>query len=94
MTPAVQARVFKAGSTTYFNSSLFFPRKMRADVFALYGFVRVADDLVDAIPQDAVGFARFVARYRAALAGTPAEEALASPATPLPARTSIASVWP
>ena len=74
MTPKLQTQVFKAGSTTYFHSSLFFPPAMRNEVFILYGFVRVADNLVDAIPQDAVGFARFVARYRAALVGTPAEE--------------------
>jgi hypothetical protein len=57
MSTAVQTQVFKAGSTTYFNSSLFFPPAMRAEVFALYGFVRVADNLVDAVPQDAEGFA-------------------------------------
>ena len=76
MSDAVQARVFKAGSTTYFNSSLFFPPAMRAEVFALYGFVRVADNFVDAIPQEAEAFRRFVARYRAAWAGTPADEAI------------------
>jgi 15-cis-phytoene synthase len=72
MNGSVQARVFKAGSTTYFNSSLFFPPAMRTEVFALYGFVRVADNYVDAVPQDAAGFARFTAQYCAALAGTPA----------------------
>ncbi len=93
MIPAVQARVFKAGSTTYFNSSLFFPRKMRADVFALYGFVRVADDLVDAIPQDAVGFARFVARYRAARVGTPAEDPIIDDFVALAQRLDFDSAW-
>jgi phytoene synthase len=51
--------IFKAGSKTYFNSSLFFPRKVRDDVYALYGFVRVADNFVDAIPQDRKGFLAF-----------------------------------
>ena len=76
MSGTVQAQVFKAGSTTYFNSSLFFPPAMRAEVFALYGFVRVADNFVDAIPQEAEAFRRFVARYRAAWAGTPADDAI------------------
>ena len=76
MSGTVQAQVFKAGSTTYFNSSLFFPPAMRAEVFALYGFVRVADNFVDAVPQEAEAFQRFVARYRAALAGTPADDAI------------------
>ena len=93
MTSAVQTRVFKAGSTTYFNSSLFFPPAMRADVFALYGFVRVADDLVDAIPQDAVGFARFVARYRAALAGTPAEDPIIDDFVALAHRLDFDPAW-
>ena len=76
MSGEIQARVFKAGSTTYFNSSLFFPPAMRAEVFALYGFVRVADNFVDAVPQEAAAFRQFVARYRAAWAGTPADDAI------------------
>ena len=72
MSAGVQGKVFKAGSTTYFNSSLFFPAAMRAEVFALYGFVRVADNLVDAVPQEAEAFRRFEGAYRAAWAGTPA----------------------
>ena len=31
MSGEIQAQVFKAGSTTYFNSSLFFPPAMRAE---------------------------------------------------------------
>jgi phytoene synthase len=65
----VHYRTFKAGSKTYFNSSLFFPRKAREDVFALYGFVRVADDFVDSVPQDPAGFHRFKDAYEQALAG-------------------------
>ncbi len=62
-------RIFRRGSKTYFNSSLFFPREVRHDVFTLYGFVRTADDFVDAVPQDGAGFSRFVDRYRRAVAG-------------------------
>ncbi|HEQ72648.1 MAG TPA: phytoene/squalene synthase family protein, partial [Spirochaetia bacterium] len=68
--------VFKKGSTTYFNSSLFFPEKVRRDVFILYGFVRTADDFVDRIPQNGEGFRRFVKKYRAARAGTPAGDVI------------------
>ena len=93
MKPNVQRQVFKAGSTTYFNSSLFFPPAMRAEVFALYGFVRVADDLVDAIPQDAVGFARFVARYRAAWVGTPAENPIIDDFVALAKRLRFDPAW-
>lgn len=62
-------RTFKAGSKTYFNSSLFFPENVRKDVFALYGFVRVADDFVDGVPQDRTGFLELKRRYDRALAG-------------------------
>lgn len=93
MTTAVQAQVFKAGSTTYFNSSLFFPPAMRAEVFALYGFVRVADNLVDAVPQDAAGFARFVARYRAARAGTPAGDPIIDDFVALAQRLEFDPAW-
>jgi len=61
--------VFKKGSTTYFNSSIFFPKSVRNDVFILYGFVRVADDFVDSIPQNKEGFLDFCKRYRKALSG-------------------------
>ncbi len=41
---------------------------MREDVFILYGFVRVADNYVDSIPQDADGFYSFRKAYETALA--------------------------
>ena len=58
---------FKRGSRTYYNSSLFFPSEVRRDVFSLYGFVRVADDFVDQVPQDGPGLADFRRRYEDAL---------------------------
>ena len=66
---AAQKVIFKKGSTTYFTSSLFFPPAVQKDVSALYGFVRVADNFVDAVPQDAAGFAGFRSRYAAAVSG-------------------------
>lgn len=50
--------IFKRGSTTYYFSSLFFPRKIKDDVFKLYSFVRVADDYVDSIPADSQQFSQ------------------------------------
>ena len=88
-----QAQVFKAGSTTYFNSSLFFPPAMRAEVFALYGFVRVADNFVDAVPQQAEAFRRFSAQYRAALAGTPAGDAIIDDFVALARRLEFDPAW-
>lgn len=69
MYPETQAEIFKRGSKTYFNSSRFFPAAARRDVTCLYGFVRKADDFVDAVPQDREGFERFAADYRAAREG-------------------------
>jgi len=48
--------IFRKGSTTYYNSSYFFPPKVREDVTKLYAFVRVFDDLVDSVPQKVVEF--------------------------------------
>jgi phytoene synthase len=63
----IHRRTFKQGSRTYFNSSLFFPRSVRQDVFALYGFVRVADNFVDSVPQDSDGFYGFKEAYHRAM---------------------------
>jgi 15-cis-phytoene synthase len=62
-------RTFRTGSRTYYSSSAFFPDEVRKDVSVLYGFVRVADNFVDSVPQDAAGFRSFCAAYREALAG-------------------------
>lgn len=47
---SVEQQIFKTGSTTYYFSSMFFPKKLRPDIFRLYSFVRVADDYVDKQP--------------------------------------------
>jgi phytoene synthase len=86
-------RVFRGGSKTYFNSSLFFPRRVRTDVFTLYGFVRVADNFVDSVPQDAEGFYRFRDAYRAALDGTPANDEIIDPFVELAFRRRFAAEW-
>ena len=55
--------LFRQGSTTYFYSSLFFPTRIRKNVFILYAFVRKADNYVDQIPQDGKGFLDFIHRF-------------------------------
>lgn len=62
-------QLFKKGSRTYFNSTLFFPADVRRDVFRLYAFLRKADNYVDQIPQDAEGFYRFREEYQKAANG-------------------------
>lgn len=61
---SVEKDIFKRGSTTYFWSSRFFPKNIRSDVFRLYSFVRVADDYVDAQPQDKKNFEALVDTYQ------------------------------
>lgn len=61
--------IFRQGSKTYFYSSLFFPREVKEEVFALYAFVRQADDLVDAVPQKGEEFAKFRKGYESAMRG-------------------------
>jgi 15-cis-phytoene synthase len=62
----IHYETFRNGSKTYFNSSRFFPADIRRDVYSLYGFVRVADNFVDSVPQNKEGFYRFVDAYRTA----------------------------
>ena len=68
-TKDLHERVFREGSKTYFNSSRFFPPDTRQDVYVLYGFVRVADNFVDAVPQQADEFAAFKERYHRGVQG-------------------------
>ena len=59
-----EKEIFKAGSTTYYWSSVFFPENTRDDVFKLYSFVRVADNFVDQTPQDVRSFKQLVAAWK------------------------------
>lgn len=52
-------RIFRKGSKTYYNSSKLFPASIREEVSTLYAFVRVADDMVDAVPQKVEEFLNF-----------------------------------
>jgi phytoene synthase len=85
--------VFRAGSKTYFNSSLFFPPLLRERVFTLYAFVRVADNYVDAFPQQEKEFRAFRRRYEAASRGTPAGDTIIDPFVRLSAECSFDPAW-
>ncbi|MEJ5292451.1 MAG: phytoene/squalene synthase family protein [Candidatus Methanosuratincola sp.] len=61
--------IFKKGSKTFFTSTLFFPQDVKADVFVLYGYVRVADNLVDTIPQKEKEFYELMDRTERAIGG-------------------------
>lgn len=85
--------IMRRGSTTFFNSSLFFPRDMREDVVTLYAFVRTADDFVDRIPQDAQGFYDFRKRYQAALLESGAPDDTISAFVDLSRRRAFEPEW-
>jgi len=61
--------IFKLGSKTMFYSSLFFPKKIRKDIFILYAFVRVADNVVDTPNPDKTKFYEFRKKYESSLNG-------------------------
>ncbi|MDF1568878.1 MAG: phytoene/squalene synthase family protein [Spirochaetaceae bacterium] len=88
-----QYSVFKGGSKTYFNSSLFFPEDVRRDVFILYGFVRVADDFVDSTPQDECGFAAFCQAWERAECGDPAGDRIIDDFVELSQRRNFSADW-
>ncbi len=88
-----QYQIFKQGSKTYFYSSLFFPNTVKDDVFSLYSFVRVADDLVDCIPQKINEFESFKAKYRRSAAGEITGDQVIDGFVELAARKRFKTSW-
>ncbi len=60
--------IFKKSSTTFFISTLFFPRDKQNDVFDLYAFVRIFDNFVDTIPQQSDDYYSLKKHYYQSLA--------------------------
>lgn len=85
--------IMRRGSTTFFNSSLFFPPAVRRDVVTLYAFVRTADDFVDAVPQDADGFHAFADDYLTALNGGSVDNPVITGFVELAERRTFQAVW-
>lgn len=55
-----QTNIFRSSSTTYYYSSLFFPKEILKKVTTLYAYVRVSDNFVDNLPQDKSGYQKFI----------------------------------
>lgn len=85
--------LFQRGSTTYFNSTLFFPTDVKKDVFKLYAFLRKADNYVDTIPQDIEGFYAFREEYERAAAGYPSSDIVISEFIELANRKKFEQEW-
>ncbi len=86
-------RLFREGSTTYFNSTRFFPRNMRRDVFLLYGFVRKADNFVDSVPQDGNGFRVYREQWLRADSGEPSGDPVIDGFVELSRRRGFERAW-
>lgn len=87
------ASIFRNGGKTYFYSSIFFPPHVREDVFKLYSFVRVADDLVDVIPQKKEEFYSFKERYERAIHGDQTGDLVIDSFTELAERRGFETGW-
>jgi phytoene synthase len=86
--------IFRSGSKTYYFSSRFFPQHVREDVYALYGFVRVADNLVDDIPVDPDKFKTFRALYsEGLLTGQPTGDHIIDAFLELQERKNFDPLW-
>jgi len=86
-------QIFKKGSTTYYFSSVFFPKSVRDDVFTLYAFVRTADDYVDQIPQDVLGFLEFKNKTHKALEGLKSQNPIIDDFVMLANRKKFENKW-
>jgi len=85
--------IFQQGSRTYFYSSLFFPTRVKKDVFELYGFVRKADNFVDSIPQDKNGFKRFKKNYYKAVNGEKTDDIVIDSFVNLQREKGFEQIW-
>ena len=85
--------IFKKGSKTYYYSTIFFPKRVKHDVFILYSFLRKADDYVDQIPQDTEGFYQFRDRYYQAKEGIETGDVVADSFVKLKERKNFDDKW-
>jgi phytoene synthase len=87
-------KIFRSGSKTYYFSSRFFPPAVRNDVYALYGFVRVADNLVDEMPVDPARFHAFRRTYTQAFqSGQPSGDPIIDAFLELQERKRFDPTW-
>lgn len=85
--------IFQKGSTTYYNSTKLFPANIRKDVTTLYAFVRIADNYVDAVPQDIKGFNDFKSKYYDALDGVETDNTVIQNYIELSQRMNFEQEW-
>ena len=86
--------IFRNGSKTYYFGSFFFPKAVKNDVYALYGFVRIADNLVDDAPVDPARFYSFRETYtKAFTTGDPSGDLIIDSFLELQTRKGFDPAW-
>lgn len=85
--------IFKKGSKTYLNSSLFFPKSVREEIIVLYAFVKVAEDFVDDNPQRPDNFYKFRKEYINCLNGEKSDNIIISSFVELMDKRNFNPAW-
>jgi phytoene synthase len=85
--------IFKQGSKTYYYSTIFFPKRVKDEVFILYSFLRKADDFVDAVPQDVDSFYAFKEGYHQAREGLKTGDLVLDSFTELAKKRQFEESW-
>lgn len=85
--------VFRRSSTTFFNSSLFFPPDTRREVTVLYAFVRTADDYVDSFPERPEEFLAFRRAYLDAVRNDGSNDPVIAPFVEMMQRLKFDPEW-
>ena len=93
LSPTSPDEIFKKGSTTYYYSTKLFPAKIRKEVTQLYNFVRIADDYVDAVPQNTKGFMDFKNEYYRVLSGEESDNEVITDFVELSQRKQFKNEW-
>lgn len=88
----VQRKIFRNASVTHFFSSIFFTGQIKDDVFTLYGFARVADDLIDE-ETDTKKYFEFKNKYYAAVTGQKSNDIIIDDFVELQKRVDINQEW-
>lgn len=91
--PTNPDEIFRKGSTTYYYSTKLFPANVRKEVTQLYNFVRIADDYVDAVPQDLEGFLNFKEEYYNVLSGEKSDNLVITDFVKLSEKKEFKTEW-
>ncbi|MEI6326854.1 MAG: phytoene/squalene synthase family protein [Candidatus Roizmanbacteria bacterium] len=87
------AEITKKASRTFYLSTLLFPKKLRGDVFVLYSYLRMMDDMIDSVPSEYLTYEQYKALTLAALHGKPSGIQLIDGFALLVEKKNIPETW-